>query len=176
MFLHISCASGSFSNIADMFQLAELVAAQPHHRHPACLIQYNINTTSGTWKGTNHRQHTWSQSWSQQPTVIHTDNTWTAVWLQTGSNVIYISQIRRQSRESIIRSGTVRTCNLHWADIPQHSAEATQWPFQAKYSNNEWIRLCHGQQQRQVPDKRSRSHHYMVNTPPPANVFNINKQ
>lgn len=109
---YISCASGSFSNVADMsFTWPTSGSAASADADSQVLgWQYQINSTSGTWLGTSTDLNLNYIATGSATRTLTTDQD--SASIVNGNNVVYFRTVDNASNLST--DATIRTCNLQF--------------------------------------------------------------
>lgn len=171
---YISCASGSFSNVADMHFSwptdGTAVATDDHAGRYGW--QYRINTTDGAWQGTATESILGIGGHLPLSVSSYTlSDAQDGASIVSGNNIVYLRSVDAAGNPS--PDSTIRTCNLAFGGIapsfgsmdtvsvsPSASgsnAYALSWPAAAA-----------------VDTERSVSHYYyMINTPPPSTLSTL---
>lgn len=170
---YISCASGSFSNVADMnfsWPTSGVVASSDEN---AGLLgyQYQINSTSGTWLGTTTESvlgiNTYIPANASSRTLTQDQDSTSII---SGNNIIYFRTV--DAAGNISSDATIRTCNLSYGGAapafdaldhvtinPQTSTSnlfTLSWPQATASGSNE---VAH--------------YYYMINTTPPSTLATL---
>lgn len=112
---YISCASGSFSNVADMNFSWPTSGGVASSDDNAGLLgwQYQINSTSGTWLGTTTESslgvNNYVPTSESSRTLTHAQDGSSIV---SGNNIVYFRTV--DSAGSTSSDATIRTCNLSY--------------------------------------------------------------
>lgn len=166
----LSCASGSFSNVADMsFTWPISGSAQASDANSNVLgWQYQINSTSGPWLGT-----TTAMGLNYIPTGGSTRQLTTSQdggSIQNGTNVVYLRSVDIAGNVSV--DSTIRTCNLSFGgQAPgfENNASASVTPSTSTTNTFEisWPEA--------TPSfgKTVAKYYYMVNSPPPSTLATL---
>lgn len=170
---YISCASGNFSNVADMSFNWPTSGSTGSSDANAGLLgwQYQINSTSGTWLGTTTESslgvNNYIASGASSRTLSSGQDGSSIV---SGNNVIYFRTVDAAGNAS--SDGTIRTCNLSYGGAapafgqtdsvtvtPSTSTSnsyALSWPI-ATPTNGQTV--AH--------------YYYMINTSPPSTLATL---
>ena len=164
---YISCASGSFSNVADMnFSWPGSGGAMASDNHAGIYgYQYQINSTAGTWLGTTTESVLGVGNYIP---VADTSRTLTQDQdggaIVSGTNVVYLRAVDAAGN---ISTDTVRTCNLSYGGAApsfEDLAEVTVTPSTST-SNSfalSWPAAT------ATSGQSVAGYYYMVNTTPPS--------
>ncbi|MCL4374544.1 fibronectin type III domain-containing protein [Patescibacteria group bacterium] len=170
---YISCASGSFSNVADMnFSWPTSGSAASSDDNAGLLgWQYQINSTSGTWLGTTTESTlgvgNYIPSTATSRTLTEAQDGSSIV---SGNNIVYVRTV--DAAGNISADATIRTCNLSYGGAapafggtdtvtvtPSTSTSnsyALSWPA-ATPANGQTVT----------------HYYYMVNTSPPSTLATL---
>lgn len=166
----LSCASGSFSNVADMsFTWPISGSAQASDANSGVLgWQYQINSTSGTWLGTTTAMglnYIPAGGSTRQLTTPQDSGS-----IQNGTNVVYFRAVDIAGNVSV--DSTIRTCNLSFGgQAPgfENNAKASVTPSSSTTNAFEisWPEA--------TPSfgKTVAKYYYMVNSPPPSTLATL---
>lgn len=167
---YISCASGSFSNVADMsFSWPTAGNAKADDADSGVLgYQYQINSNSGEWLGTETGLGIDYIATDSASYELSTDQDESAI--VNGVNIVYFRTVDRAGNSS--EDATIRTCNLQFGGkapsfannasvsvTPDTSATnlfALSWP-EASATNGQTVER----------------YYYMVNTTPPTTLATL---
>ena len=170
---YISCASGSFSNVADMNFSWPISGSAASSDDNANLLgwQYQINSTSGTWLGTTTESvlgvNNYIPTSETSRTLTQSQDGSSIV---SGNNIVYFRTIDAAGNTSL--DATIRTCNLSYGGaapafdnldgvtVTPSSADsnsfAISWPDATATSGQS---VAH--------------YYYMINTAPPSTLATL---
>ncbi|MBT7082306.1 MAG: hypothetical protein HN929_12725, partial [Chloroflexi bacterium] len=164
---YISCASGSFSNVADMnFSWPGSGGAMASDNHAGIYgYQYQINSTAGTWLGTTTESILGVGNYipvaDTSRTLAQSQDGGSIV---SGTNVVYLRAVDAAGN---ISTDTVRTCNLSYGGAAPSFADLTEVTVTPSTSTSNSFALS-------WPAATATSgqsvavYYYMVNTTPPS--------
>jgi len=170
---YISCASGSFSNVADMnfsWPTSGSVASSDSN---AGLLgwQYQINSTSGTWLGTT------SESTLGVGNYIPTNESSRTLTqaqdglsIVSGNNIVYFRTVDAAGNTS--SDGTIRTCNLSYGGAaPAFGATDTVTVTPSTSTSNSYALSWPAATP--ANGQTVTHYYYMVNTAPPSTLATL---
>lgn len=164
---YISCASGSFSNVADMnFSWPTSGSAMASDSHAGIYgYQYQINSTAGTWLGTTTESVLGVTNYIP---VAETSRTLTQVQdgdsIVSGTNVVYLRAVDSAGN---ISTDTVRTCNLSYGGAAPSFADGTEVTVTPTTSTANSFALS-WPSATATSGQSVAAYYYMVNTTPPS--------
>ena len=170
---YISCASGSFSNVADMnfsWPTSGSVASSDSN---AGLLgwQYQINSTSGTWLGT-----TTESTLGVNNYIPTTESSRTLTEAQDGSsivsgnNIVYFKTVDAAGNTS--SDGTIRTCNLSYGGAaPAFSGTDTVTVTPTTSTSNSYALSWPAATP--ANGQTVTHYYYMINTSPPSTLATL---
>lgn len=170
---YISCASGSFGNVADMsfsWPTDGSVASSDDH---SGLFgwQYRINTTDGDWHGTDTEstlgigEHIPTGSSSYTLSEEQDGDS-----IVSGNNIVYFRSVDAAGNPS--SDSTIRTCNLAFGGIAPSFGSMDSVSVSPSKSDSNAYALSWPEAT--PSDGRTVAHYYyMVNTPPPSTLATL---
>ncbi len=171
---YISCASGSFSNVADMsFSWPTAGSASASDNHAGIFgWQYRINTTSGTWLGTaTESTHDIGNYFPLTESAHTLSEDQDGDSIVSGNNIVYFRSVDSAGNPS--PDSTIRTCNLAFGGIaPSFGSMDTVFVSPSTSGSNSYA--LSWQAASIVDAERSVAHYYyMINTPPPSTLATL---
>jgi len=170
---YISCASGSFSNVADMnFSWPTTGSAASSDANGGLLgWQYQINSTGGTWLGTTTEAILGVNNYI--PTS-ESSRTLTEVQdgsaIVSGNNIVYFRSVDGAGNSS--SDGTIRTCNLSYGGAaPAFTGTDSVTVTPATATSNSYALSWPAATP--TSGQTVAHYYYMVNTTPPSTLATL---
>lgn len=187
---YISCASGNFSNVADMnfsWPVPDNTAAATDANQSGILgWQYQINSTSGTWLGTtteskvgvnryiptSESSRTLTMSQDCPGGTVGGDN----CSIVSGNNIVYLRSV--DAAGNVSTDATIRTCNLSYGgaapsftydDLPLADRKVTVTPG----TSTQNLFALSWPEAMPTNDKTITHYYYMINADPPATLSTL---
>ncbi|NTW89835.1 MAG: hypothetical protein HGB37_02935 [Candidatus Moranbacteria bacterium] len=165
---YISCASGSFSNVVDMsFSWPTDGSAAATDGHAGIFgWQYQINATTGTWRGTTTESVLGIGDYFPLADVSYAlTDAQDSGSIVSGNNIVYFRSVDAAGNPS--SDSTIRTCNLAFGGIaPAFGSMDTVTIAPSTSTSNEYALSW---PEATASSGRAVSHYYyMINTQPPA--------
>jgi len=170
---YISCASGSFSNVADMNFSWPTTGSVASFDDNAGLLgwQYQINSTSGTWLGTTTESTLGVTNYiptsesSRTLTVAQDGSS-----IVSGNNIVYFRTV--DAAGNISSEATIRTCNLSYGGAAPAFAQTDTVTVTPSTSASNSYALSWPAA---IPanDQTISHYYYMINTPPPSTLATL---
>lgn len=170
---YISCASGSFSNVADMNFSWPTSGGVASSDSNAGLLgwQYQINSTSGTWLGTTTESTLGVNNYiptsesSRTLTVAQDGGS-----IVSGNNIVYFRTVDAAGNTS--SDGTIRTCNLSYGGAaPAFGGTDTVTVTPATSTSNSYALSWPAATP--ANGQTVTHYYYMVNTSPPSTLSTL---
>ncbi len=171
--VYISCAAGSFSNVADMnfsWPTAGTPAAKDDH---AGLLgwQYQINSTNNTWLGTRSSALIGSNSYLPLTDSVRTlTQDLDAPQIVAGGNIIYFRTVDLAGNVS--PDATMRTCNLSYGGAAPSFANLSAVTVSPTDSSTNAYALS-WPSATAAAGQNIAHYYYMINTPPPTTLATL---
>ncbi len=167
---YISCASGSFSNVADMSFTWPTSGSAASADADSDLLgwQYQINSTSGTWLGTATDLGLNYIATGSATRTLTTDQD--SASIVNGTNVVYFRTVDRASNLST--DATIRTCNLQFGgEAPSFANNETVTVTPSSSTTNSFALSWSAA----TPTfgQNVSHYYYMVNTNPPSTLATL---
>ena len=172
---YISCASGSFSNVADMSFTwpTSGSAASDDAGSQVMGWQYQINSTSGTWLGTTIGANLNYIATGSATRTLTADQD--ASSIVSGTNVVYFRTVDYASNLST--DATIRTCNLsyggaaptfNYEELPVIDRKVTVNPDSSTENS-----FALSWPEAQATNLQTVTNYYYMTTPPPSTLATL---
>lgn len=167
---YISCASGSFSNVADMSFTWPTSGSAASADADSNLLgwQYQINSTSGTWLGTTTGLGLNYIATGSATRMLTTDQDSAAI--VNGTNVVYFRTADLASNLST--DASIRTCNLQFGGEAPEFANNETVTVDPSTSTTNLFSLSYFAATPTFGETVSH-YYYMINTTPPATLSTL---
>lgn len=164
---YISCASGSFSNVADMnFSWPTSGSALASDSHAGLFgYQYQINSTDGTWLGTTTESILGVGNYvpsSETSRTLAQDQDDSSI--VSGNNIVYLRAVDAAGN---ISTDAVRTCNLSYGGAAPSFADLSSITITPSTSTANSFALSWPEASA-TSGQNVAGYYYMVNTAPPS--------
>jgi hypothetical protein len=171
---YVNCASGSFSNVADMnfsWPTGESSPAAIDDNAGIFGWQYQINSTEGTWRGTTEELNlgvgNYIATGVSSRTLTEAQDGDSIV---SGSNVVYFRSVDASGNSS--SDGTIRTCNLVYGGAaPYFGNNDTVTVTPSTSTSNSYALSWPAATP--TAEQSVAHYYYMINTSPPSTLATL---